>query len=367
MNKELYHLANKLTSDYEVSNHQPEPLTSLEIKKYSQNILNQIHSKEKQSSPRHHATGRHKTHTSYKFTRYAVAAACAVLLLGVTVFSSDVHAAIEHIRWSLSSALGLSGNLADYRDVINTAVTDNGYVITLQEAVATEEKLVVNYTIQREDGQSMGEIPMLPSFDHLYINGKRILGGVSGDGGFIDDEHTVIGISRSFDILGVDTAAENTYQLELDSLDDMNTNSTIKGNWAFSFTADGSDLIADTKTISINQSFTVADGVTVVLEELTLNELEQRITYHMEGSADYLFQLTAIDCTGRQVQFDTKIFQSANGTGYMQNQEYLYDGRIDHNTESITLTLYAVELPQESGQMSDDYYQLGEPFELKLQ
>ncbi|MDE6386683.1 MAG: DUF4179 domain-containing protein [Lachnospiraceae bacterium] len=367
MNKELYQLANNLTSDYEDSNHQPEPLTSLEIKKYSQNILNHIHSKEKQRSPHRHIADRHKTRTSHRFARYVVAAACTALLLSVTVFSSDVHAAIEHIRWSLSSALGLSGNLADYRDIINTSVTDNGYIITLQEAVATEEKLVINYTIQREDGQSMGEIPMLPSFDSLYINGKHIIGGVSGGGGFIDDEHTVIGISRSFDIFGIDTAVENTYQLKLDSLDDMNTNSTIKGNWDFSFTADGSDLIADTKTVSINKSFTVADGVTVTLEELSLNELEQRIVYHMEGSDDYLFQLTAVDNTGRQVEFDTKIFQSTNGTGYMQNQEYLYDGRINNDSESIMLTLFAVEMPKESGQMSDDYYQIGEPFELKLQ
>ena len=30
------------------------------------------------------------------------------------------------------------------------------------------------------------------------------------------------------------------------------------------------------------------------------------------------------------------------------------------------MTLYAVELPEEDGQISDDYVQIGEPFELEI-
>lgn len=270
------------------------------------------------------------------------------------------------INWSLSNALGLSGDLANYRDIVNTSVTDNGYAITLQEAVATDEKLVINYTIQREDGEPMGEIPLMPDFDHLYINGKSASDCVSGGSEFIDDEHTVIGISRTFDVPGIDMANENTYQLKIDSLYNYDFDTQIKGKWNFTFTADGSDLITDTIMIPIQQKFTIADGVTVVIEEITLNELEQRINYHMEGSTDYLLQIIATDSTGRQAQFDTKIFQGANGIGYMQNQEIIDDGRIDESADIVTMTLYAVEMPKESGRMSDDYLQIGESFEVKL-
>lgn len=365
MNKKLYQLANNINSEY-YTDHMADSakLNELEIKKYSDTVLSRIRDTNTSGNDDRN-TGSRNRRAARRISKYAVAAACAALVLGVTVFSNDVHAAIEHISWSLGSALGLSGNLENYRDIVNTSVTDSGYMITLQEAVATDEKLVVNYTIQREDGQSMGEIPMLPRFDNLYINGKNVTDSVSGGSGFIDDEHTVIGVSRTFDVFGIDMAKENTYQLKLDSLDDYNSDTKITGKWNFSFTADGSDLIADTKTISISQKFTVIDGVTVTLEELTLNELEQRIAYHMDGSSDYLFRITATDSTGKQAQFDTKI-QNSNGVGYMQNQEIICDGRIDESADSVTLTLYAVEIPKESGRMSDDYFQIGEPFEINL-
>ena len=50
----------------------------------------------------------------------------------------------------------------------------------------------------------------------------------------------------------------------------------------------------------------------------------------------------------------------------MQNEEIIDDGRFDDGAESVTITLYAMELPKESGQMSHDYIQLGESFELQL-
>ena len=378
MNKKFYQLANNLTSEHHTdSNVQAARLSDLEIKKYSDTVLTRIRSNKYNTAPENHNTtdipntgnrraASHGRHTIRKTAQYAVAAACLALVLGVTVFSSDVHAAIEHIRWSLSSALGLSGDLADYRDIINTTVTDHGYMITLQEVIATDEKLVVNYTIQREDGESMGEIPLMPDSDQLYINGMNATNAVSGGSGFIDDEHTIVGISSTFDVPGIDMAQENTYQLKLGSLNNYDSDTKIKGTWNFSFTADGSDIITDTTTLPISRTFTVAEGVIVTLEELTMNELEQRISYRMEGSTDYLLQLTATDSTGTQAQFDTKIFQGANGIGYMQNQEIIDDGRISESAETVTMTLYAVEIPKESGRMNDNYVQLGEPFEVKL-
>ena len=105
--------------------------------------------------------------------------------------------------------------------------------------------------------------------------------------------------------------------------------------------------------------------MTVTLDELTMNELEQRITYHTDGSSGYLLQLTATDPAGRQAQFDTKI-QDADGTGYMQNQEIICDGRIDESANTVTMVLYAMEMPKDSGRMDNDYRQVGEVFEVKI-
>lgn len=365
MNAELYQLANQLAAGSQPDNAAPsQPLGDKEIKHYSDTILAKIHANKKQNTRADHPKHSNTRGRSHRALKYASAVACATLLLCVTVFSEDVHAAIEHISWSIGSALGLSGDLADYREIINTSSTDKGYVITLQEVVAADKKLVVNYTIQREDGQSMGEIPAV-TFDQLYINGIKQFGGASGGSGFLDDAHTAVGISWAFDIDNVDMARENTYRLHIEALQE-DTETIVKGNWNFSFCADGSELIADTVHIPIGKEFALEEGITVTLKELTLNELEQRISYDISGSSRYILRLDATDSAGKQAQFETKVFDGSTGNGYMQNAEILLDGRIDPSAKTVTMTLYTVKLPEESGQMSNDYTQIGEAFVLNI-
>ena len=50
----------------------------------------------------------------------------------------------------------------------------------------------------------------------------------------------------------------------------------------------------------------------------------------------------------------------------MQNEEVIDDGRLSAEAKSVTMTLYAVKLPESDGRISDDYVQVGEAFELKL-
>lgn len=354
MNGKAYELANRINMDVETENiDKIERLSAMEAKKYQTAFLNKIGEE----------NSKMKKRKTWKHPKMTAAAACAAaVLLGTAAFGEEAHAAMEHIRWSISSALGLSGSLENYREVVNTAVSDKGYVITLQEVVATEDKLVVNYTVEQESGQSLGEIPSVPD-GSLYINGKAVLGGASGGAGFLDEGHTRLGVDMAYDVFGADMSKESTYQLKFRSL---GSQIGVEGKWDFEFTASGADLIADTKRLPIQKEFAVADGVTVTLEELSLNELEQRISYRMEGASDYILMLMAEDAAGHQAQFETKTFSGESGSGYMQNQEILHDGRIDETTDSVKLTLYAVELPEESGRLRDDYRQIGEAFELKI-
>ena len=365
MNAQFYELANQLAANSsQDADTSSKRLSDEEIKTFTDTVLTRIHAGEKQNTMAQHAKYTKKRRRAHRVMKYTAAAACTALLLCATVFSEDVHAAIEHINWSLSNALGLPEDLDNYRSVINTTATDNGYVITLQEVVAADEKLVVNYTIQREDGKSMGEIPA-SIFERLYINGKRQFGGVSGGSGFLDDAHTVVGVSHAFDVDGINMAKENTYRLHVDSLEE-NMETDVKGNWLFSFSADGSELIADTVRIPIGKDFTLEGGATITLDELTSNKLEQRIIYHIDGESNHIFRIDAIDNTGKHVEFDTKIFDSASGHGYMQNQEIMFDGRINPTAVTVTITLSGMELPEESGRMSDDYKQIGESIELNI-
>lgn len=348
MNREAYRLANEIGKELEADGDcLRECLSDVEMKRYESMISEEI-KKEKRAGRR-------------SFRRID-AAACGVLVLAActAAFGEEVNAAVRQIGWSISEALGLSGNLADYREVVNTSVSDQGYVITLREAVVSNEELVITYTLQREDKEPMEEI--LTPDGILYMNGKAVSNGSSGNSGFLDEEQTLLGSMASYNLSGMDLSAENEYRLVFDRIGILAEGT--KGMWVFAFTADGADLIADTKRISIGREYRLPDGTEIILDTLTLNELEQRITYSQSGSTRYMLMVKAADSNGNRAEFGLR---SADETsGYLQNEEIIDDGRIDETSRTVTLTLYAVELPQEDGRISGDPIPVGDPFELGL-
>ncbi|MCI9008351.1 MAG: DUF4179 domain-containing protein [Lachnospiraceae bacterium] len=347
MKREAYRLANEFQTDFSADQDQlMDSPDDMEMKRYEANALREIR-KEKRA-----AKG-----SIGKIT--AAACIAAALLAGTVMFRQEVHASIRQITWSISSALGLSEDLAAYRDVLNSSVSDKGYVVTLQEAVVSEEKLTVNYTIQREDGQPIEDY--LTPDEQLFVNGKQVMGGAGGSSGFLDEEQTIIGAEMSYQIPGVDMSQENEFCIKIHKLGFQNG---IKGKWDFAFTADGAALMADTKRISMEKSFTLPDGVTVTLKELTMNELEQRISFTQSGSTRYMAEVLAVDDTGRQVKFGLR--SADEKSGYLSNEEYMEDGRIADTAAKVVMTLYVTALPEEDGQIIDEPKQVGEPFELKL-
>ena len=98
MNKKAYEFANDMNMEAEVKacSHAWQ-LSSAEVAHYRRQFRK-----------------RSKNHSLRAYPRYA-AACLAALLLSAALFSGDAHAAIEHIRWSISSALGLSSSLEKYR------------------------------------------------------------------------------------------------------------------------------------------------------------------------------------------------------------------------------------------------------------
>lgn len=365
MNREAYELANRIEAEFGAdADHLEESPDDMEMKRIKTHVLQEI-KKEKQ--------------TKKKNFRDVTAAACAALMLlaGTVFFGDEVHAMMKQISFSIGNALGISSDLADYRKVVNSSITDGEYIVTLQEVAATEEKLIISYTIGREDGQSPEELidasgganlekGIYPETD-LYINGEKAQSAILADYRFIDEEKTVVGAVAQLQFLTSETdiTQENEYKIGF-----------YRNRWniafhvgEFSFKADGTDLIADTKRTDINKTFELPDGVKVTLNELAINELEQRISYSLSAYTHYIIKVRAVDSAGNQAEFGTRV--QGSESGYMQNGRTVYDGRVydsrlDDNAETVTMTLYAVELLNESGKAGCDYEQIGENFELKL-
>lgn len=349
MDREAYRLANEIKTElYADGDFLAQCPGEEEMKHYKSEILKEMKSEKK----------------ARMFRRGVAAAACAALMLtvGGTFFGEEVHAALQQVKWSLSSALGLSGDLAKYSEVLHTSVTKDGYVLTLQEVIVSGNTLVTNYTFAREDGAPLGAVDA-PS-ETVYINGKRTNSGGWGQEEFLDEEQTVKGVvcSQVLELAkGIDLTGENEFRLVFDGLD---ANDHRMGTWEFTFTADGAALQADTKRITLGKTFELPDGVSLTLGELTLNELEQRITFEVSGDTRWMPMVRAKDSDGKQVEFGMR--SQSGWSGFMTNEEIIEDGRLSGGAKRVKITLYAQEVPKSSGKLAEEYVQIGEPFEVEL-
>ena len=72
-----------------------------------------------------------------------------------------------------------------------------------------------------------------------------------------------------------------------------------------------------------------------------------------------MVKLTATDEQGRTAVFSLR--RGVDNKGYMVNESIVENGRISADAKRVTVTLSALELPEEKGFVRNDYVQIGEP------
>ncbi len=339
MDREAYKLANSIKAGPDAEDHLTEEAQTADlaaIERYKDAVLLEI---------------RREKRAKKNAYRKTLAAACLVLVLtGTVLFGDEVYAGVRRIGLSIGSALGMSFDLADYSEVINTSVTDKGYVITMQEALVTEEKLLVSYTLERKDGRVL-EDKLFP-FGNLYINGEIIPAAMASDVWFLDEEHKKAGGYLEFYLFkkgdGISIEEKNAYEIEIDHL---GMEGAVKGNWTFLFQADGKDLTADTKRTPIDMEFVLPDGTAVTLTEFTSNSFEQRIYYNISAPTLYSLEVRAVDAQGNETGFATRT-QDREG-GYMMNR---FGNRLREGAGTVTMTVYAREDLREDREGPGEFY-----------
>lgn len=365
MDRAAYELANRIKTEPEMD----EVIRfgnpgSIETEQYKKYIIQKIQREKRQG--KRSRKGKH-------VPVYAAACAALFLLVGTVFFGDEIHAMVRQISWHVGSAIGISEDLADYSEVVNASVSDKGYVITLQEALANEGELVINYTVQREDGKPMenpvSDAGMIILEETLYINGEKINCASEVGSDFLDEEQKVLGIITKyflFHVPDIDLSKENEFRVEVDRI---GVDGGVKGDWNFAFKADSSALTGDTKRMKIGKSFILPDGVTVTLDEFSTNKLEQRISYSLSDRTLFNFRVDVEDSEGNRTVFATR---TQGDSGYMlgRGDTELFDwmsGRLDEGTNKVTMTLYARKEIDENGLVEQaGYIQLGEPFEIEF-
>ncbi|MGG5461522.1 DUF4179 domain-containing protein [Clostridium sp. B9] len=362
---------NKEDKLYEILND-----VEINLDEYSMEEFNELENKRIKKTLR----GKLKMKNGLK--KKSIIAASTVAVLGFTLLNTNVGVyaldSIGTMAYNISDALGIGRNLDDYKTVVNQVKVKNGISVKLDEVILNNDELIVSY-IAKSDVKLVKEYGHISLFGHIWINGKSINSGAGGSSEKIDD-HTVKGVT-TYDLGDVKLSGDTDVKIkfydamlsgfENEKLDkDGNTTpKEIKGPWTFEFKTNGDELAIETEEFKLDDSFILPNGNKITLNRMTRNKIGCKIYYSEEDLSKeekgktYDMLLKGTDNNGKKVEF--YLSQSSNEGGVFVEDNL--ERNITKDTKSITLTSYAVAFPEESGKMSNDYKQIGEPFTINLE
>ncbi|MGN0144176.1 MAG: DUF4179 domain-containing protein [Clostridium sp.] len=298
-----------------------------------------------------------------------VAAAIMISVIGIGALGIGTGAGAEvmmQVRENIESALNIEKNIDDYKTVINKSVTDNNITIQLNEVILNEKELIISTNISSD--RILGDDEFYDEDKTIYINNKKVkFTGQSGSAGKIDDKTT-----QSVLMYDLDTVDEKDLEGDLDikivySKVSINNRKPVRGKWVFEFKANKDMLMADTNEIKLDYSFSLDNGEKVTLEKYKSNDIGQNIYAEVEGfnkNESYDIQLRGTDDLNNEVIF----YISRGRKDYLDFKYDNFNKNIDDNAKTITLTPYAVKMPEQSGKMpdADEYVKVGEEFTIDL-
>lgn len=312
------------------------------------------------------------------FKKLKTAAAVAALLvltlgfLGGTNLGKNVHAAaqskIAEVSYSIGKVLGTEKDIEPYVNVVNQAVEVNGVEVKLSEVIIDKDELI--FSLITDTNKAVDGICW---FDwDIFINGKRLKNyGVAGGSGKMGDSQTVFSDIYLVEAKGIELNENLDIRIVLKKLEYIQgaTAEKIKGVWKFEFTANGSELMANSYAQAVGYSFDIGEQ-SYTLEEYRCNPVNQKITGKIRDQsrallrASYDLELRGHDNFGNEVVF---YLASVSGEDLMFRSSWgLSEGDLPDEATWIALTPYAVKFPEESGKMSNDYEQVGEEFTIIL-
>ena len=270
-------------------------------------------------------------------------------------FASNVSSTISNI----SGFLGLQKNLDEYKTVINKEVTDNSITVKLNEVILSGNELTVSYSINSSRKLEANE--SWHAFNQIYVNGKQVSTGASGSGRNIDD-YTSQSV-MTYSLNKVDLSADLNIKILCSSM--MLNGKETKGSWDFEFKTNGSQLKIDTKGMFLNHKFTLKNGGEYTLTNYMDNALGQEIHASISNfirKPVYAVALRGNDDLGNKVEF----YMSHGGEEEALFKIENINGNLNENAKTLTLTPYAAEYPDKSGEMNGEYKPVGDKFTIDL-
>ena len=292
----------------------------------------------------------------------AVAILALMCTLALGPFRQETYAQIKTITYSVQEMLGIETDLSSYETVIGKVVAKDGVTITVNDVVMDRNEMVVSYTVTTENGCENTDC-----FVYVQVNGKEIYGGSAGTSWMPDDNNMVY--LEKHHMEDVDVEKENYYKLifyvhEFDSEGNLGTGRKVG---TVEFAASGERLMAETTTVSIDESCEFPNGDKLRFTELSYNIMGPKIFCESEnGDLNYDVIIEGIDSLGNKMSFYLTHFDSKGESWFIPESEEGEDALFYQEPRELTLQVYAREEPKESGEIQGEYQSIGAPFSVQL-
>lgn len=295
--------------------------------------------------------------------RYAVAAS-VVFILGLAMgpFQRETYAQMKVVTSSVQEWLGIGSDLSSYETLVGQTVAKDGITITVNNVVVDGETMLVSYTVTTVEAIDTieKEAEYSCSVD-VQVNGKSAYGGMTGSTERVDN-HNLISMDE-IALEDVDMAKENYYKLIFYIENHGESEVMIpKKIGAVEFAASGEKLQAETITIPLDVAYEFPNGEKINFTKYTYNAVGPKVYCESEtGGFRYDVRLKGQDNLGNEIEFYLTHYGGDEGWFVLNPEIY-----IQEEATSLTLSLYAVELPEGSGEIGNDYQVIGEPFTIEL-
>lgn len=261
--KDVYQMLNEVdvdTMEYDI----PE-LTRFEKKRMKKRIKKKIQ----------------KRTTKSRSKLWAISAAALIILsLGIGMQPTAL-AKMPILGPLLEQYLGTDDGqtLESYKTILGQSIENEQGTITLNEVIIDEGRLLINSTFEtRSDNVKLENVNPFPA---IFINGEEVSGNGGGDVQQLGD--STYSLFSSMDVQALDLGKPLDIKIIYEG---MVPSMWDKEEWTFEFTASGETLLAVSKTIPINQQFSLKNGQRVVVEELYLTPVSSTLKYRLYSNND---------------------------------------------------------------------------------
>ncbi len=251
-------------------------------------------------------------------------------------------------------------SLADYKQVLNTSVTDQGITATLNEVLIEGDQIFISTTFTSDSvNWDNLTIPKLK----VSVNGTPLSGIV-----IIRGQKKVIS-SDCVNFLSAvkfkELTSSNNLHIELkysEIINRLSRQQSIKGNWCFDFQASTETLLNQTRVISINREIKLDNGQEEfkgVIDNLVISPVSTTLNYRCLSCNDDVSQIkfTITDHNGVKLEKNSDLGSSSETQKRFQP--------INEDVTALVITPCITRSQENDGLIYDSIIP-GEPIKIKI-